>query len=52
MRTVETVWTETSSTEVDRAFVLAYRVMDIILAEQGNNAFLSHGTPHCKDRHD
>ena len=51
-RTVETVWTETSSTEVDRAFVLAYRVMDIILAEQGNNAFLSHGTPHCKVRQD
>ena len=38
-RTVETVWTETSSSEVARAFVLAYRVMDIIIAEQGNNAF-------------
>ena len=51
-RTVETVWNETSSSEVARAFVLAYRVMDIIIAEQGNNAFLAHGTPHCKVRHD
>ena len=34
------------------AFVLAYRVMAIIIAEQGNNAFLSHGTPHCKVRQD
>ena len=51
-RTVETVWNETSSSEVARAFVLAYRVMDIIIAERGNNAFLSHGTPHCKVRHD
>ncbi len=48
-RTVETVWTETSSSEVARAFVLAYRVIDIIIAEQGNNAFLSHGTPHLAD---
>jgi hypothetical protein len=47
-RTVETVWSETSSSEVARAFVLAYRVMVIIIAEQGNNAFLSLGTPHCK----
>ena len=51
-RTVETVWNETSSSEVARAFVLAYRVMDIIIAERGNNAFLSHGVPHCKVRHD
>ncbi len=27
-------------------------VETIIIAEQGNNAFLSHGTPHCKVRHD
>ena len=51
-RTVETVWNETSSSEVARAFVLAYRVMNIIIAERGNNAFLLHGTPHCKVRHD
>jgi hypothetical protein len=51
-RTVETVWTETSSSEVARAFVLAYRVMEIIIAERGNNGFLSHGTPHCIVRKD
>ena len=51
-RTVETVWNETSSTEVARAFVLAYRVMEIIIEEKGNNAFLSHGTPHCNVRQD
>ncbi len=51
-RTVETVCTETSSSEVARAFVLAYRVMEIIIEERGNNAFLSHGTPHCNVRND
>jgi hypothetical protein len=51
-RTVETVWTETSSSETARAFVLTYRVMEIITAERGNNGFLSHGTPHCNVRND
>ncbi len=51
-RTVETVWSETSSSEVARAFLLAYRVMGIIIEEQGNNGFLSHGTPHCNVRRD
>ena len=51
-RTVETVWNETSSSEVASAFVLAYRVMEIIIAERGNNGFLSHGTPHCNVRND
>ena len=51
-RTVETVWSETSSSEVARAFILAYRVMEIIIKEQGNNSFLSHGTPHCNVRRD
>jgi hypothetical protein len=45
-KTVETVWNETSSSEVARAFVLAYRVMEVIIAENGNNSFLAHGTPH------
>ena len=31
-KTVENVWNETSSSEVARAFVLAYRVMDVIMA--------------------
>jgi len=46
-KTVENVWNETSSAEVARAFVLAYRVMDVIIDEEGNNDFLSNGTPHC-----
>ncbi len=49
---VETVWNETSSSEVARAFVLAYRVMEVIIAENGNNSFLAHSTPHCNVRRD
>jgi hypothetical protein len=51
-KTVETVWQETSSSEVARAFVLANRVMDVIISENGNNSFLAHGTPHCNVRRD
>jgi hypothetical protein len=51
-KTVETLWQEISSSEVARAFVLAYRVMEVIIAENGNNSFLAHGTPHCNDRRD
>ena len=46
------VWNETSSAEVARAFVLAYRVMRLIIEENGNNSWLSHGTPHCNVRRD
>ena len=49
-KTVENVWNETSSSEVARAFVLAYRVMDVIIKEDGNTDFLSNGTPHCNVR--
>ena len=51
-KTVENVWNETSSSEVARAFVLAYRVMDVIIKEDGNNDFLTYGTPHCNVRRD
>ena len=51
-KTVENVWNETSSSEVARAFVLAYRVMDVIIKEDGNNDFLSNGTPHCNVHRD
>ncbi len=51
-KTVETVWQETSSSEVARAFVLTYRVMKVIIAENGNNSFLAHGTPHYNVRRD
>ncbi len=63
---VENVWNETSSSEVARALVLAYtrryqtfahqgpkyRVMDVIIKEDGNNDFLSNGTPHFNVRRD
>jgi hypothetical protein len=32
--------------------VLAYRVMKLIIAEQGNNAWLAYGTPHLNVRCD
>ena len=51
-KTVENVWNETSSSVVARAFVFAYRVMDVIIKEDGNNDFLSNGTPHCNVRRD
>ena len=35
-----------------RSFVLAYRIMKLIIAENGNNAWLSHGTPHLNVRND
>ena len=35
-----------------RSFVLAYRIMRLIIAENGNNAWLAHGTPHCNVRAD
>ncbi len=36
-----------ASAMVSRAFVLAYRIMRKIIEENGNNAWLCHGTPHC-----
>jgi hypothetical protein len=51
-KTVETAWQETSSSEVARAFVLAYRVMEVIIAGNNNIFFLAHGTPHCNVRRD
>ena len=51
-KTVEAVWSETSSAEVARAFVLAFRVMRLIIEEEGNNSWLAHGTPHCNVRQD
>jgi hypothetical protein len=51
-KTVQTVWKETSSSEVARSFILAYRVMKLIIEENGNNSWLAHGTPHCNVRND
>ena len=33
-------------------FVLAYRVMELIIRDNGNNAWLAEGTPHYGVRHD
>jgi hypothetical protein len=48
------VWndTSTSSAEIARAFVLAFRVLPLTMAEEGNNSWLANGTPHCKVRID
>ena len=46
------VWNKTSSADIARAFVLAYRVMGQIIAEDGNNQWLAMGTPHCNVRKD
>ena len=51
-KTVQTVWKDTSSSEVARSFVLAFRVMSLIIEENGNNSWLAHGTPHCNVRND
>ena len=46
----ETVWNSASSSDVACAFVLAYRIMRHIIAENGFNHWLSEGTPHCNVR--
>ena len=35
-----------------RSFILAYRIMKLIISENGNNAWLAHGTPHLNVRND
>ena len=51
-KSVLDVWKTTSSAEVARSFVLAYRIMRLIIEQNGNNAWLSEGTPHCNVRQD
>ena len=46
------VWNKTSSSDIARAFVLAYRVLGQIIAEDGNNQWLAMGIPHCNVRKD
>ena len=50
--TVEEVWATTSSAAVARSFVHAFRIMKLIIQENGNNAWLAEGTPHCGVRKD
>ncbi len=45
-------WKGITSAMVSRAFVLAYRIMRKIIEENGNNAWLCHGTSHCCVRRD
>lgn len=51
-KSTENVFNSTSSAEVARAFVLAFRVMRLIIKEEGNTEWLAHGTPHCNVRQD
>ena len=37
-------------TLIARSFILAYRIMKLIITENGDNAWLSHGTPHLSVR--
>ena len=46
------VWKNSTSAEVARSFVLAYRVIKLIIQEKGYNAWLASGTPHCNVRRD
>ena len=41
----QNVWKGITSAMVCRAFVLAYRIVRKIVDEDGNNAWLCHGTP-------
>ena len=48
----QNVWKGITSAMVCRAFILAYRIMNKIIEEDGNNAWLCHGTSHCYVRRD
>jgi hypothetical protein len=48
----QNVWKGITSAMVCRAFVLAYRILRKIIDEDGNNAWLCNGTPHCFVRRD
>ena len=50
--TVKDVWSDTTSSEVARSFVLAFRIMRLIIEENGYNSWLATGTPHCNVRQD
>ncbi len=41
-----------SSAMICRSFVLAYRIMEKIIATNGNNDYLQDGAPHCNVRRD
>jgi hypothetical protein len=51
-KVVDEVWGRTSSADVARAFIQAYRVMGKIIAEGGNNHWLQNVGPHFNLRRD
>jgi hypothetical protein len=51
-KVAETVWSSCSSAVVCRAFILAYRLMQRIINEDGHNGWLATGTSHCHVRRD
>ncbi len=48
----QNVWKSLTSSMVAQAFVLAFKIMQKIIDENGNNQWLCHGTPHCFVRRD
>ena len=48
----QNAWKGLTSSMVARAFVLAFRIMQKIIDENGNNHWLCHGTPNCFVRRD
>jgi hypothetical protein len=47
-----TITVPITRTLTPRSFILAYRIMKLIITENGNNAWLAHGTPHLNVRSD
>ena len=46
------VWNSISSAMICRSFVLAYGIMEKIIATNGHNDYLQDGAPHCNVRRD
>ncbi len=51
-KVAQQVWLSCTSSMISRAFVHAYRIMDIIVTHDGSNLWLAEGTPHCNIRRD
>ncbi len=51
-KVAQQVWKSCSSSMVSRAFIHAYRIMEIIIKSEGHNHWLVDGTPHSNVRRD
>jgi hypothetical protein len=51
-KVAQQVWKSCSSSMVTLAFIHTYRIMDIIIKNEGHNHWLVDGTPHCNVRRD